>query len=166
MMHATALSVEAFAPFGEVVSAGLKAGALANQGTAVRFDHCAALINERPHARANVAVFRSLPTTLPCEVKLLEKHPHSTQVFLPLRGGRFLVCVAPSLSGGAPDVSQLRAFVCEPGQGVSYHPGTWHHPIVALDEIAEFAMIAFEDGSAQDCVEYPLAHAVMVTQPV
>jgi len=162
MIRALPLSVEAFAPFGDVVSAGLKAGAPANQGTAVRFDHCAPLINARAHAKANLAVFRSVPKTLPFEVKLLEKHPHSTQVFLPMRCSRLLICVAPALLGGAPDVSQLKAFLCEPGQGISYNADTWHHPMVALDEAAELAMIAFEDGSPDDCIVYPLAHPVLV----
>ena len=163
MIRAALLTVEAFAPFGDVVSADLRAGASANQGTAVRFDRCAALLSDRPGALANLAVFRSVPKSLPFEVKLLEQHPHSTQVFLPLRCARFLVCVAPTLDGGAPDVTALKAFICWPGQGVAYKPGVWHHPILALDESAEFAMIAYEDGSAGDCVEYPFAHPVLVT---
>ncbi len=164
MIRAQPLSVEGFAPFGDVVSAGLKAGASANQGTAVRFNHCAPLVNARgTSAGANLAVFRSLPKTLPFEVELLEKHPHSTQVFLPMRCARFLVCVAPTLPSGAPDFEKLQAFICEAGQGVAYKPGTWHHPILALDEVAEFAMIAFEDGSPDDCVEYPIAPPILVT---
>lgn len=164
MIRAQPLSVEAFAPFGDVVSAGLKAGALANQGTAVRFDHCAALVNARGvQATANLAVFQSEPKVLPFEVKLLEQHPHSTQVFLPMQCARFLVCVAPTLDGGAPDQAALKAFICVAGQGVAYKPGVWHHPIVALDEAAHFAMLAYEDGSANDCVEYLLAHPLRIT---
>ena len=164
MIRAAALTVEAFAPFGDVVSAGLRAGSAANQGTALRFDRCAPLLSSRPEARANLAVFRSAPKSLPFELKLLEKHPHSTQVFLPMRCARFLVCVAPALDGGAPDVSVLKAFICTAGQGVAYKPDVWHHPILALDEPAEFAMIAYEDGSADDCVEYALAHPVVITE--
>ncbi len=164
MIRALPLTVDGFAPFGDVVSAGLKAGASANQGSAVRFNHCSPLVNARPQAGANLAVFRSMPKALPFELRLLEKHPHSTQVFLPMKCSRFLVCVAPALLGGAPDIAQLRAFICSAGQGVSYRPDTWHHPILALDDVAEFAMVAFEDGSPDDCVEYPLAHAVTITE--
>ncbi len=164
MIRALALSAEGFAPFGDVVSAGGKAGASANQGTAVRFDHCAALVNARgARASANLAVFQSVPKVLPFEVQLLEQHPHSTQVFLPMKCARFLVCVAPTLDGGAPNHHALKAFICEAGQGIAYKPGVWHHPIVALDEAAQFAMLAYEDGSANDCVEYPLAHPLFVT---
>lgn len=151
-----------FLPFGDVVSAGLKAGNAANQGTAVRFDECAQFANARPDAHLNLAVFRSAPQPLPFSIKLLEKHPFSSQAFLPMVCARFLICVAPSLDGGSPDLSAMRAFVCSPGQGINYHVNVWHHPIIALDEPAEFAMLAFENGSADDCVEFPLSAPVTV----
>lgn len=155
------LTVEAFAPYGGVVSAGLRAGKSANQGTAVRFDFCAPVSSTRPTATGNLAVFRSTKKTLPFEVRLLERHPCSTQAFVPMVCARFLVVVAPALpdpeGAGAPDVDAVVAFVCGPGQGISYGVGVWHHPIIALDDDADFAMLAFEDGSAADCVEYALA---------
>lgn len=162
-VSAQPLSAEAFAPYGAVVSAGLAAGQSANQGTAVRFDFCAPLTSTRPQARGNLAVFRSTKKALPFEVRLLEQHPCSTQAFLPMVCARFLVCVAPTRADGTPDDDKLLAFVCGPGQGVSYHPGVWHHPIIALDDDADFAMIAFEDGTPLDCVEHPLPSVIVIT---
>lgn len=162
MILAKPLTAEAFAPFGDVVSAGLRSGSSANQGTAVRFDWSAALVNARGAAKPNLAVFRSTPQPLPFTVKLLERHPHSTQAFLPMICARFLVCVAPTASDGGPDVSQLRAFICGPGQGINYRPGCWHHPIIALEGPAEFAMLAWEDGSPGDCEERALSEPVSV----
>jgi ureidoglycolate lyase len=156
------LTPEAFAPFGQVVCAGLSEGKSANQGTAVRCDWSAALESTRPGARPNLAVFRSLAKSLPFEMTLLEKHPCSTQAFLPMACTRFLVCVAPALPGGDPDLDRLLAFLCGPGQGINYRRDVWHHPILALDGPAEFAMLAWEDGSAQDCVEHPLAEPILV----
>jgi ureidoglycolate lyase len=150
------LTVDAFMPFGRVISAGLKAGTSANQGTALRFDFCADLVSTRPSAKANLAVFSSVARHLPLEAKVLERHPCSTQVFLPLRCTRYLVCVAPTLPTGEPDLTGLRAFVCDTGVGVAYAPGTWHHPMVALDHDAEFAMLAWEDGGPRDCETRPL----------
>ena len=164
-VRAAPLSVAAFAPFGFVVSAGLQAGHAANQGTARRFDFCAPLTSTRPAARANLAVFRSTRADLPFSVRLLEKHPCSTQAFLPMVCARFLVCVAPANPDGSPHVDGLLAFVCSAGQGISYHLGVWHHPIIALDDDADFAMVAFEDGSPADCVEHSLADVVIVTAP-
>lgn len=159
------LSVAAFAPFGFVVSAGLKAGASANQGTALRFDRCADLVNTRSSAAPNLAVFRSTKKSLPFAVTLLERHPCSTQTFLPMVCTRFLIVVAPTAADGGPDVAGLRAFVCGPGQGVTYHVGVWHHPIIAVDGDADFAMLAWEDGSALDCVEQALPTPILVVEP-
>jgi len=156
------LTPEALAPFGDVVSAGLGAGASANQGTAVRFDWTARLESTRAGARPNLAVFRSVARTLPIEITLLEKHPCSSQTFLPLICARFLVCVAPALHDGSPDLDGLVALLGTPGQGVSYHRDVWHHPIVALEEPADLAMLAWEDGGPLDCVEFPLREPVRI----
>ncbi|MGA9525271.1 MAG: ureidoglycolate lyase [Myxococcaceae bacterium] len=147
------LSPNAFAPFGDVISAGLRSGTAANQGTSVRFDWSADLVNRRASARPNLSVFRSQPQALPLHLRVLERHPHSTQAFLPLVCVRFLVCVAPTRPDGEPDLQRLRAFECRPGQGINYRPGVWHHGIVALDAPAEFAMLAWEDGTSGDCEE-------------
>lgn len=157
------LTVEAFAPFGRVVSAGLTAGIAANQGTAVRFDHCAELISTRPPAQPNLVVFRSTPRSLPLDVVLLERHACSTQVFIPMVVSRYLVCVAPNLPDGSPDVTRLQAFSCAPGQGIAYAPGVWHHPMVALDAPGEFAMLVWEDGTPVDCEIVKLAAPIRVT---
>ena len=164
---AQALTADTFAPFGHVVSAGVLAGAssgiAANQGTAVRFDRCAKVGGNRSAAAANLAVFRSTAKSLPFTVRLLERHPCSTQTFLPMVCVRFLVVVAPTLADGTPDLSGLQAFVCGPGEGISYHQDVWHHPIIALDGDADFAMLAWEDGSALDCVEFPLSSPIQIT---
>lgn len=160
---ANPLTADGFAPWGDVVSAGLREGKAANQGTAVRFDWSAHLETTRPDARPNLAVFRSVAKTLPFEVKLLEKHPCSTQAFLPLVCERYLICVAPTLPDGTPDVANLQAFLCGPGQGINYRREVWHHPVIALDGPAELAMLAWEDGSAQDCVEHWLAEPLWIT---
>lgn len=161
-VQAQLLTAEAFAPWGDVVSAGLQAGKSANQGTAVRFDWAAALESTRPGARPNLAVFRSTPKQLPFEVRLLERHPCSTQAFLPLICTRYLICTAPTLADGSPDVANLAAFLCGPGQGINYRRNVWHHPIIALDAPAEFAMLAWEDGGPADCVEHALPVPIRV----
>lgn len=161
-VRAVPLDATAFAPFGDVVSAGLADGRAANQGTAVRHDFAAQLNSTRLHSRPNLAVFRCLPQALPFVVRLLEKHPCTSQAFLPLKVSRYLVVVAPALPQGPPDVSGLRAFLCGPGQGINYRANVWHHPMVALDVPAEFCMLAWEDGTAQDCVESPLVSPLQV----
>jgi ureidoglycolate lyase len=162
-VRAQPLTHEAFAPFGDVIGLALSGGASANQGTATRFDKVARLEGSRPLAKPNLAVFRSVAKTLPFEVRLLERHPCSTQMFVALSCQRFLVVVCPEDARGEPDLARLRAFVCGPGQGVNYRPGLWHHPIIALDGPADLLMLAWEDGTALDCEERPLPESYLVT---
>lgn len=145
------LTPEAFRPFGDVVAYGVTAEKDANQGTATRFDHCARFESTRPGVKQNLAVFRAKPQTLPFIGKVIERHPCSSQAFLPLVVSRYLVAVAPTKPDGSPDLDGLRAFVAGPGMGINYLRGTWHHPMVALDAPGDFAMLAHEDGTPQDC---------------
>jgi ureidoglycolate lyase len=39
----------------------------------------------------------------------------------------------------------------------------WHHPIIALEAPAEFAMLAWEDGSPGDCVVRQLSEPLLVS---
>lgn len=163
-LRARPLTREAFAPFGDVIGLGLESGGTsANQGTATRFDWVARLASSRPGAKPNLAVFRSVAKTLPFEVRLLERHPCSSQMFVPMACQRFLVVACPDDARGEPDLARLSAFVCGPGQGVNYRPGLWHHPIIALDGPADLLMLAWEDGTALDCEERPLSVPILVT---
>lgn len=164
-IHAQRLTRAAFAPFGDVISVGQVAGKEANQGTAVRYDYTAQLANGRPDAKANLVVFRCDGQTLPFQAKVIEHHPHSSQMFLPLDCSRYLVCVAPTAADGGPDVSRLQAFIAKGGEGINYHVGTWHHPMVALDKPAEFAVLVWENGSPEDTVLRRLEHAITVLEP-
>lgn len=153
-----ALTAEAYAPYGDVIAAGLAGatGKPANYGTARRFDRLATLENLRTTATPNVSVFRSAARTdFPFRLALLEKHPGSTQVFIPMSARRYLVVVA--LGDEAPDLTTLRVFSATGKQGISYRPGVWHHPLFNLDEEADFTCLVFEDDSAGDCVEHTLA---------
>ncbi len=164
------LTADAYAPFGRVVAlpgapsaaskpeigvaAALKPeiGVAANQGTARKYEWLTDLENLRPHARLNVSVFRCDPRALPLQVRVLEKHPCSTQLFVPMNASRYLVLTAHG--GDAPDLSTLAAFVADGTQAVSYGPGVWHHPMAALDRETQFACFVYEDRSPLDCVEW------------
>ncbi len=151
------LTREAFAPFGDVIAVDVESGRDANQGSARRVDFLAALESSRPGARANVVAIHSLPRPLPFDVVLLERHAHSSQLFSPMRVKRYVVIVAPTLPSGGPDEAGLRAFLAAPTQAIKYRKGTWHHPLLVLDEAADFTMLVWEDGTAGDCEERRLS---------
>jgi ureidoglycolate lyase len=147
------LTTRAFAPFGTVPTDPAGSGRPVNLGTALRHDHVVTLENARPDARPNLALFRCRHVPLPVRITLLERHPHSGQTFLSLAGGSWLLCVAPARPDGEPDLDQLRAFRAGRGQGIHLARGVWHHPVMALEQDAELAMLVWEDGGPGDCDE-------------
>jgi ureidoglycolate lyase len=102
------------------------------------------------------------------DIALLERHLRSTQIFVPMIARRLLIVVARAdASGARPDLATLAAFVAGPGQGISYRPGIWHHPMIALDAVAELACFVHEDGTEDDCeiVRYPEGERVTIVMP-
>lgn len=153
------LTLDTYLPYGNVIMASPRGepGRPANQGTARRFNHLAPVVDHRPgEATLNVCVFRAEPRLVfPLSVALLEKHPASTQVFLPMNARRYLVIVAGG--GDRPDLATVAAFLASGAQGVSYYPGVWHHPMIALDAPIDFSCLVWEAGTEGDCVEFPYA---------
>jgi ureidoglycolate lyase len=154
---ATPLTTEAFAPFGDVLTAPAEFGR-------VYFD--AGLRTTRPGARPSLSVAHVGPlAVLPLEAKVMERHEFSSQSFLPLDIGRWLVVVAPPGAGGGPDPARAVAFLAGPGQGVTYHAGTWHHPLTVLDRPARLAVFMWRDGTSTDEEFRPLATPFTVDIP-
>ena len=151
------LSARDYEPYGDVLSADREdvVSREANQGTAARQDHLIDLQHTRHRARANFSSFRCAPRTeWPMPIVLLEKHPHSTQAFVPMGVRRYLAVVA--LGGDAPDLRTLRAFVAPGNAAISYRPGVWHHPMIALDAVSDFACLVWEEGSTEDAIVHSL----------
>jgi len=140
--------------------------ASANAGTALRYDHLGALENLRPdQAAPNLCVFRVQPSAAsPFFIRRLERHRYSTQLFVPMAGaGRYLVIVCEGRD--TPDLRTLRAFVALTEQGITYRPGIWHHPLIALDRLTDFACLVHEDGTHSDGEEREIAPAISVRYP-
>jgi ureidoglycolate lyase len=87
----------------------------------------------------------------PLRVEILERHPQTTQVIVPMNADRYVVLVGRRTTGADPDLASLRAFVATGREGVAYHPGTWHHPLLALEHETDFTSLVWEDESAGDC---------------
>jgi ureidoglycolate lyase len=135
------LRSDAFAPFGTVVRAPTEVG---------RLQFPAALGNLRGDARASLTASRALPQVLPLTTRFMERHRYSTQTFLPLDVGRYVVVVAPKSAAGAPDMHRALAFTVSGDTGVSYAADTWHHPLLVLDRPACFAVLMWRDETPDD----------------
>jgi ureidoglycolate lyase len=162
VLKTIAITREAYQPYGNLIAAD---DALpfksANFGRAKRFNHLGEIENLRTGAKLNLCIFRCQPAALPLAIKLLEKHPYSTQVFLPMHhSAKFLVLVA--LGDEAPELDTLKAFIVEGSQGITYHPGVWHYPMTALDGEIDFSCLIWEDDSKGDCEIYNLKETLTV----
>ena len=165
-IEAAPLTREAFAPFGDVVLCEREdvTPVMVNFGTAARRNQMGALESTRPHARPNLATFRCTPwSRFPVMAESMEKHPCSSQLFVPTKVDRYLVVVAPGRD--APDVLGLRAFVAVAGQSVIYRADVWHMPLIVFGTPAEFVMFVWEDDTPLDCVVARLAEPVEVALP-
>ncbi|PQE05423.1 ureidoglycolate hydrolase protein [Rutstroemia sp. NJR-2017a BVV2] len=119
-------------------------------------------------------------------VRILERHPFTTQTFIPLgispseqKDVCYLVVVAPSLppssidetlpvpktgndeklpGRGLPDLSKLQAFVANGAQAVTYGAGTWHAPMVVVGKKSiDFVVVQYANGvDLEDCQEAEL----------
>lgn len=81
---------------------------------------------------------------------MVERHPLGTQTFFPLSNADWFVVVAPP--GDAPELRALRAFRATGSQGVNYHRGVWHHPLLVLRPDHEFLVID-RGGRGENCDE-------------
>jgi ureidoglycolate lyase len=135
------LSAQAFAPYGDVVEAPAKPGR-AYFETSVR--------NLRPVADPRLWMLTRLPASPPLEFTSLERHQFSSQSFVPIEIGRWIVVVAPHAEQGGPDVSRVQAFMALPTQGVSYRPDVWHGSLTVLDRPARLCVFMWLDGTQAD----------------
>lgn len=191
LIEPEALSGAGFAKFGTVIenpapslvpSSAMSSlppnAAQANQGSALKYLDVTHMKDYYPFAPSKVAskavmnMFVCAPRALlrsrapgvegNFPIKILERHPYTTQTFIPLGLSaaeadrlRYLVIVAPSLppaagvqhlpvpsspelarddlpGRGLPDLRRVRAFLANGAQAVTYGAGTWHAPMVVL----------------------------------
>lgn len=140
-MKARIVDPAAFAPFGELI---------ASPHSLPNIDFSGTLDNQREAAKATLYTTIVEPTALPATLDKMERHRFSSQTFLPLDASRYLVCVAPHDKDGKPDAGLLQAFIVPAGVGITYRANVWHHPMMALDRKASFAVVMWRDGSDGD----------------
>ena len=147
------LSIENFAPFGEVICCGGQDFFHINDAHTERY-HALVMTEIMGDAKAGISIFRNIKSTqIPFEISMLERHPNGSQAFIPMQGQKFLIVVAPSLDTDTPDLSQLCAFITDGTQGVNYRAGTWHHPLLTLEAPSDFAVVD-RIGTGHNCDVY------------
>ena len=144
------LTKAAFAPFGDVIETDGAEIININQGTTQRF-HDLAKVQTPEGGHTLINIFRGQPRPQPIEIKMMEHHPIGSQAFVPMQPAPYLVVVAER---GAPPMPEgLVAFQAEAHQGVNYHAGVWHHPLLVLQKDHDF-LVVDRGGPGDNLVEH------------
>ena len=141
------LSADAFAEFGDVIEPGAGETVTINEGTTVRYNDLARVDVAREGGRPLISIFDSRPFGFPLEVELLERHPLGSQAFVPWDRKPYLVVVAPAGETVAPE--SVRCFLAREFQGVNFHRGVWHHPVIVIEPMR--FLVVDRGGEQENC---------------
>jgi ureidoglycolate lyase len=133
------LTPERFAPYGNVIETSRDSSDAMNEARFERFDDlCEIDLDDDGRIAVSIARCRT-PSTLPLRLDMVERHPLGSQAFVPLSPCQMVIVVAPPEE--SVDASDLRAFVTNGRQGINYHRGTWHMPLISFDAGQEYLII-------------------------
>ena len=121
-----------FATFGDLISSEDVKPMDINAGYAKRFDNLANINTSRDDGKTIVSVFSALKRTFPMKIDMMEKHPLSSQAFIPMKETTFLSFVAPP--GESPEISKIQSFIIPPKTGINYKPDIWHFPLISTED--------------------------------
>ena len=146
-VRAEALSVEAFAPFGQVVAAG------------------DAVMELRDGEVFHLNVLHYERKSLVCDH--LNRHHKATQALVALAGKPTLLVVAPRQYDFSTEdhVAHVRAFVCDGSAGVNLALGTWHWGPYPLSDYVDLVNVQgknFADDNELAYLEQDLGVVVEV----
>lgn len=152
------LTREAFAAFGTVLDTAQAELRMINGGTTERFHALAIADTSMQGGSTILSLFRGQPRAFPYEVTMMERHPLGSQAFFPMSGRDWIAVVAADDNGkpGKP-----RAF-CVPGTvGLQYGRNVWHHPLIAVGEVADF-LVMDRDGPGDNLeeIDYPAPYSI------
>lgn len=145
------LTATAFSEFGDVIETANRDHYMINNGSTQRFHRLADVDMLGESAKAIISIFRAQQLTMPLRILMLERHPLGSQAFIPLKGHPFLMVVAPK--GETINPQAIRAFISNGQQGVNYHTGVWHHPILTAVAEDDF-LVVDRAGEGNNCDEH------------
>ncbi|NVK40063.1 MAG: ureidoglycolate lyase [Oceanospirillaceae bacterium] len=139
MLTIEPLTRDAFSSFGDVIEMEGSRHFSINAGATERYHDTARVFAQSAEGYASISLARSQPLPTPLPIRMLERHPLGSQAFIPQDQRPFVVVVAPA--GETVHTASIRAFVSNGRQGVNYHPGVWHHSLLALSPDQDFILV-------------------------
>ncbi|GAA5556707.1 ureidoglycolate lyase [Acinetobacter schindleri] len=145
------LTAENFKSFGDVLMTKGNDFFYINEKHTERYHDLAEIQSD---AKVGMSIFKNIKASqFPIEISMLERHPLGSQAFVAMHGQKFVIVVAEGLDKDTPDLNKIKAFITDGNQGVNYHAGTWHHPLITLQAPCEFIVVD-RIGVSQNCDVY------------
>lgn len=145
------LSLDAFAPFGDVIETDERESFFINNGMAERFHALAKVEAPGEDAGVIISLVKSNKYDMPRKLDHVEHHPLGSQAFVPLDETPFIVVVGEA--SDSPRAENFQGFVTNGKQGINYHPGTWHHVLLTPYSAMTFLCID-RAGSGNNCIDH------------
>ena len=160
-IHIEPLTAAAFKPYGDVIETAQRDYFMINNGSTRRYHQLGDVDTADGGGNTIISIFQATPLQYPLNVTMMERHPLGSQAFMPLFGNPYLILVAEptgDLSTDKLDSSTIRGFISDGKQGINYHKGVWHHPVLALSDQDQFLIID-RAGEGNNCDEVFFAEA-------
>ena len=140
---------EAFASFGDLLSADGQPDMIINQGQCGRYHDRASI--DLAGGDVGISVFNANKRDLPYSLTMMERHPLGNQCFMPMTEHPFLAIVAEDNNGkpGTP-----HAFMIPAHTGINIHRNIWHGVLTPLHSPGLFAVIDRVAGDGNNLEEY------------
>ena len=122
-----------FSIYGDLISSDNIKPININAGYAKRFDDLANINTSKDDGKTIVSIFSALKRTFPMKIEMMEKHPLSSQAFIPMKETTFIAFVAPP--NDKPEISKIESFIISPGIGINYKPDIWHFPLISTENM-------------------------------
>jgi len=164
VLKPTPLTANGFSEFGDVIESRADSAASMNDERFSRFDQLARVEFEKAEngaAAISIAISKQA-TAFPYRFDTVERHPLGSQAFVPLTPFAFVVVVARP--GAPPNAAELVAFVTNSQQGVNYHRGVWHMPLIAQKAGQRF-LVVDRAGGGGNCEHHILGETVTLVAP-
>lgn len=156
------LTADAFAAFGDVIDAQAPCERFPiNEGLTQRHNALAAIDCSVKDGAPAVSLFCAQAVSAGFVLRTLERHPLGTQAFINTSGNPYAIVVAPR---GSLREDAIRGFIASGSQSISYHRGTWHHYLLALEGPSNFVVVD-RIGPGDNCDERTLAAPLQLTLP-
>lgn len=153
------LTRETFKKFGEVIEKEGRESMIINRGSAEKFHDLCNLDAHEQGGKSILHIYIGKGRIFPLHINMLEKHPFFSQTFVPRSKEPFYCVVA--LGGREPDLSTLEIFKTNGDQGVHLNRGTWHFPLICIEDKQEFIVLDgvgvgnnLDKKKIIECVEY------------